>query len=123
MKIVTPELWTKRRLEILELFRSQVYGRTPIDKPEGMFFETWDLEREASEGKATRKQVAINLTGSPDGQIMDLLIYLPNGPPSPLPVFLMFNFAGNHTFYDDPAIRLKDRPVQVFNTRALKTIL
>jgi hypothetical protein len=116
LRIVTPELWIKRRLEILELFRSQVYGRTPIDKPEGMFFEAWDLDREALGGKATRKQVAINLTGSPDGPIMDLLIYLPNDPPRPLPVFLMLNFMGNHTFYDDPAIRLRRRPVQVFNT-------
>ncbi|MEM3660998.1 MAG: acetylxylan esterase, partial [Thermoproteota archaeon] len=41
LKIVTPELWMKRRLEILELFRSQVYGRTPIDKPEGILFEVW----------------------------------------------------------------------------------
>ncbi len=75
----------RRRLEILELFRSQVYARTPIDKPEGMFFEMWDLDHEALGGEATRKQVAINLTGSPDGPIMDLLIYLPNGPPRPCP--------------------------------------
>lgn len=65
--------------------------------------------------EATRKQVAINFTGSLDGPVMDLLIYLPNEPLRPLPVFLTLNFTGNHTFYDDLAIRLKDRPVQVFS--------
>lgn len=116
LRIATPELWMKkRRPEILELFRTHVYGRTPIDRPNGMSFEVFDLDREALEGKATRKQVEINFTGSPEGPIMDLLIYLPNGPPRPLPIFLMLNFNGNHTFYDDPTIRIRRRSTRVFN--------
>ncbi|MGQ9690336.1 MAG: glucuronyl esterase domain-containing protein [Thermoproteota archaeon] len=116
LRIATPELWMKeRRPEILELFRTHVYGRTPIDRPDGMSFEVFDLDREALGGKATRKQVEINFTGSPEGPIMDLLIYLPNGPPRPLPTFLMLNFNGNHTFYDDPAIRIRRRSTRVFN--------
>lgn len=116
LRIATPELWMKkRRPEILELFRTHVYGRTPIDRPDGMSFEVFDLDREALEGKATRKQVEINFTGSPEGPIMDLLIYLPNGPPRPLPIFLMLNFNGNHTFYDDPTIRIRRRSTRVFN--------
>lgn len=107
-KVTTPELWrTKRRPEILELFRTHMYGRAPIGKPAGMTFEVFDLDRNALNGKATRKQVRILFTGKPDGPNMDLLIYLPNDVKRPVPVFLLLNFFGNHAIADDPAIRLK----------------
>lgn len=51
LRILNPELWMKkRRLEILELFRTHMYGRMPIDKPEEMFFEEFDLDHKALGG-------------------------------------------------------------------------
>ncbi|MCD6508538.1 acetylxylan esterase [Candidatus Poribacteria bacterium] len=107
-KVTTPEIWReKRRPEILELFRSHMYGRAPIGRPEGMSFELFDYDRNAFDGKATRKQVQIRFTGKADGPNMDLLIYLPNDIPRPVPLFLLLNFNGNHAICDDSAIRVK----------------
>ena len=99
---------TKRRAEILELFRKYVYGRAPIDRPENMSFEVFDLERKALDGLATRKQVTVNFTGADDGPKMDILIYLPNASEKPVPTFVLLNFGGNHTICSDPAIKLSE---------------
>ena len=107
-KVTTPELWwKKRRPEILELFRTQMYGRAPIGRPSEMTFEVFDLDRNALGGKATRKQIRILFTGKPDGPSMDLLIYLPNHVQRPVPVFLLLNFSGNHAIHSDSAIHIK----------------
>jgi len=99
--------WRKeRRPEILELFRTHVYGRSPIGRPGKMSFEVFDLERKALGGSATRKQVTVNFTGEKDGPKMDILIYLPNSRRKPVATFVLLNFGGNHTINPDPAIKL-----------------
>lgn len=99
----------QRRPEVLELFRSQVYGRSPIGRPEGMSFKPFDLDRNALEGKAIRKQVSIQFAGQKDWPGMDLLMYLPNRVNGPAPVFLILNFQGNHSVHPDPGIKISDR--------------
>ncbi len=106
-KVTDAGTWrTKRRPEILELFRKYVYGRAPIAKPKNMSFKVFDLERNALAGLATRKQVTVNFTGKKDGPKMDILIYLPNAVKTPVPTFVILNFGGNHTIHPDPAIKL-----------------
>ncbi len=108
-KVTDAQTWgTKRRPEILELFRKYVYGRAPIARPENMTFEVFDLERKALGGLATRKQVTVNFTGTKDGPKMDILIYLPNAAKKPVPTFVLLNFGGNHTIHSDPAIKLSE---------------
>jgi len=97
---------TKRRGQILELFRTHVYGRPPIGRPENMTVKVFDTDRNALAGLATRKQVAVNFTGQKDDPQMDILIYLPNAGKTPVPVFVLLNFGGNHTIHPDPAIKL-----------------
>jgi hypothetical protein len=97
---------TKRRPEILELFRTYVYGRSPVERPKDMTFEVFDLDRKALAGLATRKQVTVYFTGRKDGPKMDILIYLPNAAKKPVPGFVILNFGGNQTICSDPAIRL-----------------
>ncbi|MDP2894961.1 MAG: acetylxylan esterase [bacterium] len=106
-KVTDAETWqAKRRPEILELFRSQVYGKAP-GRPENMTFKLFDLDRAAIGGKATRKQVTVLFTGKEDGPSMDILLYLPNNPVKrPVPTFVLLNFGGNHAIHPDPAIRL-----------------
>jgi hypothetical protein len=100
------ETWFKRRRpEILELFRSQVYGRSP-ERPTGMTFDLASIDRQALGGKAVRKEVAVSFSGKPDGAKMNLLIYLPVAPKNRVPVFLGLNFTGNATVSGDPGIRL-----------------
>ncbi|MEM2487830.1 MAG: acetylxylan esterase [Thermoproteota archaeon] len=105
-KVNSPETWIKkRRPEILELFRTHVYGRAPLDRPDEMSFEVLDESDNALGGNAIRKQVSIRFTRS-DEPSMDLLIYLPKEP-APAPVFLMLNFWGNHTVSSEPEIRIR----------------
>lgn len=100
------ETWRgKRRGEILELFKKYVYGRGP-GRPETMSFDVFDNEKNALKGHATRKQVTIRFSEEAAGPSLDLLIYVPNNAPSPVPVFLVLNFWGNHSIIMDPAIKL-----------------
>ena len=106
-KVTNAQTWKdKRRPEILELFRTYVYGRAPVGRPKDMTFKVFDLERRALSGLATRKQITVNFTGREDGPGMDILIYLPNNREKPIPTFVILNFGGNHTICSDPAIKL-----------------
>ena len=104
-RVTDPSKWPARRAEILDLFRTHVYGRAP-GRPEAMTFEVFDRTEGALDGKAVRKQVAVRFTGAADGPRMDLLVYLPAGAKGPVPAFLLLNFAGNHAVCADPGIRL-----------------
>jgi len=109
-KVKNAGMWrTKRRPEILELFRKHVYGRAPVGRPKAMTFKVFDLDRKALDGLAIRKQVTANFTGKEDGPSMDILIYLPTAAKGPVPTFVILNFGGNHTIHPDPAIRLSTR--------------
>jgi hypothetical protein len=123
-KVTDAQTWRqKRRPEILELFRTHVYGRSPISRPKEMAFEVFDLSRHALGGLAIRKQVTVNFTGKKNGPTMDILIYLPSAARAPVPIFLILNFGGNHTIGPDPAIKLSESWMQpakvgVVNNRA-----
>jgi len=109
-KVTSAEMWRRRRRpEILELFRKYVYGRAPVGRPKKMTFRVFDLEHNALNGQATRKQITVNFTGKEDGPSMDILIYLPNTAKKPVPTFVILNFGGNHTIHPDPAIKLSTR--------------
>jgi len=108
-KVTSAEMWrTTRRPEILHLFQTHVYGRSP-GRPEKMTFKVFDSDAKALGGKATRKQVSVCFTGAEDGPAMDILVYLPNAAKKPVPAFVGLNFSGNHAVHADPAIRLSTR--------------
>ena len=107
--VVTPEQWRdKRRPELLELFRSEVYGRSP-GRPEGMHFETRSQASDALDGKAVRKEVRVHFGPGQSGPFMDMLLYLPAGASGPVPLFLGLNFRGNHGVNADPGITLSEQ--------------
>ncbi|MGN6390054.1 MAG: hypothetical protein ACTHL1_11130, partial [Burkholderiaceae bacterium] len=56
--VTTPAQWKKRRAEILELYRENVYGRAP-GRPQKLRFEVVENDRHALDGAATRRRVAI----------------------------------------------------------------
>ena len=108
-RVTSPVIWRKeRRPEILELFRTHVYGKAP-ERPEGMTFSISNEDHRALGGMASRKQVTVNLTGKKDGPTMDILMYLPKDRSGSVPVFLLLNFAGNHAVHSDADIRLSTR--------------
>ena len=106
-RVTDADLWlTKRQPEILELFRTYMYGRAPIARPKEMSFKVFEQDTKALAGLATRKQVTVNFTGKEDGPVMDILIYLPNAAKTSVPTFVILNFGGNHTIHPDPSIKL-----------------
>lgn len=106
--LASPGEWSRsRRGEILELFRKEVYGRSPGFR--GPLRFTPGPNEKALEGLGIRRQVSIQLAGGSDAPTLDLLLYLPADPPNPAPVFLGLNFWGNHSIQPDPDIRLSNR--------------
>ncbi len=108
-KVTDAKTWqTKRRAEVFGLFQTHVYGRSPA-KPANLVFEVTKTEPKALGGTATRKEIAIYLTGKKDGPRLDLLVFVPNGVKGPVPAFLGCNFNGNHAVHADPTITLNPR--------------
>lgn len=108
-KVTDAKTWqTKRRAEVFGLFQTHVYGRSPAP-PANLVYEVTKTDPQALGGKATRKEVAIYLTGKKDGPRLDLQLYVPNGAKGPVPAFLGCNFNGNHAVHADPSITLNPR--------------
>ncbi len=105
-KVTDARTWTqKRRPEVLQLFKDNVYGTMP-GAPADLWWKVFDNDAKALGGKATRKQITIFFTKDADGPQMDLLLYVPNDTKKPVAGFIGPNFKGNHTVHSDPAIRL-----------------
>lgn len=96
--------WPSRRRELLDLFSTHVYGRTPAGLPA---FTTRDIEAPvaALDGRAWRQQVRLEWGSK---AYVDLLVFRPRHE-RPVPVFVGLNYFGNHAVHPDPAIRLSDR--------------
>ncbi len=110
-KVRSERMWRqKRRPEVLDLFREHVYGRTPlpIEGSKKITHNVFESSDNALNGKARRRQVRVNFTGSKDGPGMDVLMYLPRKAEGKTPVLVLLNFQGNHAVSTDPAIRLSD---------------
>ena len=104
--VTRPEEWCEiRRLEILYLFQTHVYGCAPII-PKIIQLRQTANDHSSLEGVATRKEITLLFTDQPNSPRMHLLLYLPNHAPKPVPAFLGLNFYGNHTIHSDPGISL-----------------
>jgi hypothetical protein len=104
-RVTTAQAWRTRRSELLRLFATEMYGRTPAnDAPMGA--TVTETARTALSGRATRKQVTLGFGTKPNGPAMHLLIYLPNARKAHVPVFLSLNFRGNHAVTADPGVDL-----------------
>ena len=105
-KVANVATWrAKRRPEILRLFETHVYGKSP-GRPSPMRFVVKSVDRKALGGKATRKEVTVLFAGTKDGPQMEILIYLPTGAKAATPTFVGLNFRGNHAISNDPGISL-----------------
>ncbi|UCC23631.1 MAG: acetylxylan esterase [Planctomycetota bacterium] len=123
-KVTDANTWLRRRRpEILRLFEQHVYGKLP-PRPDGMNFTVASVDTEALDSKATRRQISVHFTPNKDGPKMDILIYIPNHRPRPVPLFLGLNFYGNHSIHTDPGINLSkqwmrdNKDYGVLNNRA-----
>lgn len=93
-KVTNPDTWNIiRRNEILELFMENVYGRVP-ETPYEKSFKVVNLDKNAINGTATRKQVDITIKSGGKQLIIHLTIFTPNNSGKPVPVFLLINNRG-----------------------------
>ena len=105
-KVTTVKQWEKqRRGELLEIFSSQMYGRTPKEKIR-VSYETLSENPNFLNGKATSKQVKYIFTKGQKRHEAVLLLVLPNHPKEKVPVFISYNYRGNHSVISDPSIIL-----------------
>jgi hypothetical protein len=86
----TPDEWDPRRREVLELFRENVYGRSP-GRPEQVGFEILEENTAALGGAATLRRVAVVSRQRGAEHRFELILFLPNGVSEPVPVFLLLN--------------------------------
>lgn len=107
-KISSVRAWqTRRRPELLALFREQVYGISP-GRPEQMKFVVRSVDKNAVGGSATKKEVRVLFTGKEDGPQMDILIFLPNHVKKPA-LFVGLNYFGNQAVHKDPSITMSEQ--------------
>lgn len=106
-RVTNARQWRERRQEIIRLYETHVYGRTPAAaKAARISFAETSRDAKAMGGLATRKEVTVYLTGKKDGPKMNVLFYIPNERRQPAPVFIGLNFNGNQAISNDPGISL-----------------
>jgi hypothetical protein len=91
VKINTPDLWnTVRRPEIIELFRKNVFGRVP-DTKYTEAFKVLSTDKNALDGKATKKEIEISIVSEGKSLSFNLIIFSPNAIKGPVPAFLLID--------------------------------
>lgn len=106
-KVETREAWeSRRRPEILDLFKEHVFGHLPERKLDTLWWETLKIDEHALGGKAIRKEIQCYFTPDKEGPSMQLMVYQPKAKTGPVPAFLALNFFGNHSIHPDTNITL-----------------
>jgi hypothetical protein len=106
-KVKSAAVWFKKqRPDILNKFTEEVYGKVP-GKLEISDVKIWETSNDAINGLAKRKQISLFFRKSDRTLEVNVLMYLPKSEQK-VPVFLAYNFAGNHTINSDPDIRLTE---------------
>jgi pimeloyl-ACP methyl ester carboxylesterase len=89
MSVSSPQQWVNsRRGEILELFRTHVYGRVPQTTYEKSFDVTNEDPR-AMNGAATLRQVSIRISRGEKSLVIRVNLFIPNNAAKPLPAFVL----------------------------------
>jgi hypothetical protein len=102
-KITSAQEWVEiRRPELLNFFGKQVYGQVP-GTLDAISFALVEEDGDALQGNAIRKQVEVTLSKNQKYLRFHILIYLPKNVPK-APLFLGYNFHGNHTITTDPKV-------------------
>ncbi len=121
-KVQNNKEWGKRRAEILKLFENEVYGISPVWKGDIISTEL-SSNLNALNGVAIRKEIKLTLKNGSKELSMVMLLYLPRSS-MPVPVFLGYNFGGNHSVTDEKDISItnswmrNDSSTGVMNNRA-----
>jgi hypothetical protein len=102
--VLSKKDWTKRRSEIFTIFENQMYGMVPEGKTE-LTFKEISRDENACGGSAVRREIEITLSREGRSLPLNLLMYLPKSSKKS-PLFLSYNFSGNHTTSKDKGLRI-----------------
>jgi hypothetical protein len=94
--------WQTRRAEILALFEDHVYGISPSWKGE-IIPEVLSSNSDALSGNAKVQEIKLTLKNGMKQHSMNILLFLPKSVRK-APVFLGYNFNGNHTVTNEPTV-------------------
>lgn len=102
-QILTSSSWNElRRPELISFFESQIFGKVP-GTLDALTFEVIEDSKVALGGLAKRRQVKVTVTKNNKTLSFLILLYLPKKIDR-APLFLGYNFHGNHTVINDPDI-------------------
>jgi hypothetical protein len=101
-KVQNNKEWDKRRAEIIKLFENEVYGINPVWKGDIISTEL-SSNLNALNDVAISKEIKLTLKNGSKELSMVMLLYLPRSS-KPVPVFLGYNFGGNHSVTDEKDI-------------------
>lgn len=101
---VTPETWSARRREILDVFAREMYGMEP-PKPETVVIEKFD-DAVTLGGFGIRRQYRMWFKADRTGPAVDWLVLLPRYLQRPAKPILFLNYGGNHELVRDPEVPL-----------------
>ena len=92
-KVTTAEEWTRqRRKEILDFYRTEIYGAVPANAPK-VTWEVAETDDKAREGTAIRRRVVGRMGDKADGPRMTLTVYTPAKAKGRVPLLLNLTFA------------------------------
>lgn len=111
--VTTPEQWRSiRRGEILELFRRNIYGRNPVDRPASLRIQPVGVSEPAMGGAAVRRQFDIVFRGPGGEGRIRLLLFLPKSAVGPVPAFLLLCNRERENIDPDRTVRSPFWPVE-----------
>ncbi|HET6558701.1 MAG TPA: hypothetical protein VFG54_15380 [Prolixibacteraceae bacterium] len=106
-KVKSEKAWVKnQRPAILKRFTDQVYGKVP-GKMNISEVKVWETNDDVLNGLGRRKQLSLFFNKDQRNLEVNVLMYLPKTSEK-VPVFVGYNFTGNHAVFNDPAIRLTE---------------
>src|SRR5262245_13798823 len=91
-RVTNTQMWRERRRpEILNFYRTEIYGHIPENAPK-VTWEVTETENAARDGAAIMKRVVGRMSNNPDGPRMNLTVYLPVKASGPVPMLLSITF-------------------------------
>lgn len=111
-KVKSPKAWyQERRPEILELYRTNVFGRVPSTDYQQRF-RVVNEDRNAINGKATLKEVDVSITRAGKSLVIRLILFTPNDRKKPAPTFLLINNRGKENIDPTRVVKSQFWPVE-----------
>ena len=92
-----------RRPELVDVFSETMYGRTPGEHIP-VSYRMIKENKNALEGKATMRQIEMRFEKNGKTLRALLLLMLPNAVKKDIPMFIGYNFKGNHSTINDTSI-------------------